>query len=62
MDGSIPMLIFLGKNYLGQADKPTEEKSGKVINRRIEGDEMTVFSGYKETPLLRISFEENGTA
>lgn len=30
MDGSIPMLIFLGKNYLGQADKPTEEKNGKA--------------------------------
>lgn len=35
------------------------ETSGKIIKRRIEGNEMTVYSGYKETPLLRISFEEN---
>ena len=53
IDREIDRLLFVVRN---------EEKSGKVINRRIEGDEMTVFSGYKETPLLRISFEENGTA
>ena len=34
------------------------ETSGKIIKRSIEGNEMTVYSGYKETPLLKISFDE----
>ena len=34
------------------------ETSGQIIKRSIEGNEMTVYSGYKETPLLKISFDE----
>ena len=51
IDREIDRMLFVVRN---------EEKSGKVINRRVEGNEMTVLSGYKETPILRISFEETG--
>jgi hypothetical protein len=31
LDGSIPLLIFLGKNLLGQSDKVEEKTEGKVV-------------------------------
>ncbi len=43
MRGNIAMLIFLGKNYLGQADKlETKETGDKTINIQIQKDDYTL--------------------